>query len=151
MAEEQTGQERTEQPTERRKQEARRKGNVPRSRELNTMLSLLFAGTALWMFGDGMIQRMFALTADGFTVDRALAFDAEQLPVHVMKMIFTAVVALVPLFGVMLVAVFAGPLVMGGWSFSTDAMSFKFEKLDPVKGLGRVFSVPRGCSSCSRR
>jgi hypothetical protein len=34
------------------------------------------------MFGDGMIQRMFALTADGFTVDRALAFDAEQLPVH---------------------------------------------------------------------
>jgi flagellar biosynthetic protein FlhB len=67
VAEEQTGQERTEQPTARRKQEARRKGQVPRSRELNTMLSLLLAGTALWMFGDGMIQRMFALTADGFT------------------------------------------------------------------------------------
>lgn len=141
MAEEQTGQERTEQPTERRKQEARRKGNVPRSRELNTMLSLLFAGGALWIFGGGMIERMFALTSAGFSVDRALAFDAGQLPVHVMQMILAAVLALSPLFAVMLVAVFAGPLVMGGWSFSAEAMSFKFEKLDPVKGLGRVFSA----------
>jgi flagellar biosynthetic protein FlhB len=41
----------------------------------------------------------------------------------------------------MLVAAFAGPLVMGGWSFSTEAMAFKWEKLDPVKGLGRVFSA----------
>ena len=41
MAEEQTGQERTEQPTERRLQEARKKGQVPRSKELNTMLSLI--------------------------------------------------------------------------------------------------------------
>ena len=38
MAEEQTGQERTEEPTERRLQEARKKGQVPRSKELNTML-----------------------------------------------------------------------------------------------------------------
>ena len=47
MAEEQTGQERTEQPTERRLQEARKKGQVPRSKELNTMLSLLLASISL--------------------------------------------------------------------------------------------------------
>ena len=44
MAEEQTGQERTEQPTERRKQEVRRRGQVPRSKELNTLLSLRAIG-----------------------------------------------------------------------------------------------------------
>ena len=141
MAEEQTGQERTEQPTERRKQEARRKGNVPRSRELNTMLSLLFAGAALWTFGGALVEQMFALGTEGFSVDRALAFDTEQLPVHLMHLMLTAILALAPLFAVMMVAAFAGPLLMGGWSFSLDAMAFKVEKLDPVKGLGRVFSA----------
>ena len=53
MAEEQTGQERTEQPTERRLQEARKKGQVPRSRELNTMLSLILASIALLVLGGG--------------------------------------------------------------------------------------------------
>jgi len=51
VAEEQTGQERTEQPTERRLQEARKKGQVPRSKELNTMLSLLLASISLLAFG----------------------------------------------------------------------------------------------------
>ena len=48
MADQQTSQERTEQPTERRKKESREKGQVPRSRELNTMLSLLFGAFGCW-------------------------------------------------------------------------------------------------------
>ncbi|WOJ93315.1 flagellar biosynthesis protein FlhB [Congregibacter variabilis] len=141
MAEEQTGQERTEQPTERRKEEARRKGQVPRSRELNTMLSLLITGVGLWVLGAGMVDDLLAITSSGFSVDRAAAFDTEQLPVHFMHMAISALLALAPLFAVTVVAALAGPLLMGGWSFSVEAMAFKLEKLDPVKGLGRVFSL----------
>ncbi|MFT4767484.1 MAG: flagellar biosynthetic protein FlhB [Glaciecola sp.] len=141
MAEEQTGQERTEQPTERRKEEARRKGQVPRSRELNTMLSLLITGVGLWVLGGGLVDKLFAITISGFSVDRAQAFDTEQLPVHFMHMAISALLALAPLFAVTVVAALAGPLMMGGWSFSLEAMAFKLEKLDPVKGLGRVFSL----------
>ena len=61
MAEEQTGQERTEQPTERRLQEARKKGQVPRSKELNTMLSLLFASIALLLLGGGISQSIMRI------------------------------------------------------------------------------------------
>ena len=104
MAEEQTGQERTEQPTERRLQEARRKGQVPRSRELNTMLSLLFAVAGLWMLGGGMVQDLFTVATAGFSVDRALAFDAELVPVHFMKLIIATVLGLTPFLAVMLVA-----------------------------------------------
>ena len=141
MAEEQTGQERTEQPTERRLQEARRKGQVPRSRELNTMLSLLFAAAALFLIGSGLVNDLFAMAVEGFRVDRALAFDTERLPAHFMELALRALAALLPFMGVALVASLAGPLLMGGWSFSTDAMTFKWEKLDPVKGLGRLFSA----------
>jgi flagellar biosynthetic protein FlhB len=141
MAEEQSGQERTEQPTERRKQEARRRGQVPRSRELNTMLSLLAAGLGLWMLGGALVERLFAISAAGFSVDRALAFDSGLLAVHFMSLVANTLLALAPFLAVTLVAAFAGPLLMGGWSFSVEAMAFKLEKLDPVKGLGRVFSA----------
>jgi len=141
MAEEQTGQERTEEPTERRLQEARRKGQVPRSRELNTMLSLLLATAGLWALGGGLVEDLFAMATAGFSVDRALAFDTARLPVHFMQMALTAVVALMPFMAVAVVAALAGPLLMGGWSFSAEAMAFKLEKLDPIKGLGRLFSA----------
>ena len=141
MAEEQTGQERTEQPTERRLQEARKKGQVPRSKELNTMLSLLFASIALLLLGGGISQSIMRISADGFSVSREMAFDASQLPFQFMYMASQTLLALSPFMAVMLVAALAGPLLMGGWSFSLETISFKVEKLNPIKGLARIFSL----------
>ncbi|MGB0764388.1 MAG: EscU/YscU/HrcU family type III secretion system export apparatus switch protein, partial [Luminiphilus sp.] len=63
MAEEQTGQERTEEPTARRLQQAREKGQVARSRELNTLLMLLPCAVALWVTGEmamDAVRRLFS-------------------------------------------------------------------------------------------
>ena len=141
MAEEQTGQERTEQPTERRLQEARKKGQVPRSKELNTMLSLLLASISLLIFGGYISQNLMQISVEGFSIPRELAFDTAQLPFQFMYMVSQALLALSPFMAVMLVSVFAGPLLMGGWSFSLETISFKLEKLDPIKGLARIFSL----------
>ena len=141
MAEEQTGQERTEEPTERRLQEARKKGQVPRSKELNTMLSLLLASIALLVFGGYISQNLMQISVEGFSIPRELAFDTAQLPFQFMYMASQALLALSPFMAIMLVSVFAGPLLMGGWSFSLETISFKLEKLDPIKGLARIFSL----------
>ena len=141
MAEEQTGQERTEQPTERRLQEARKKGQVPRSKELNTMLSLLLASISLLVFGGFISQNLMQISVEGFSIPRELAFDTAQLPFQFMYMASQALLALSPFMAIMLVSVFAGPLLMGGWSFSLETISFKLEKLDPIKGLARIFSL----------
>ena len=141
MAEEQTGQERTEQPAERRLQEARKKGQVPRSRELNTMLSLILASIALMVLGGSISQSIMQISVEGFSVSRELAFDASQLPFQFMYMASQTLLALSPFMAVMLVAALAGPLMMGGWSFSLETISFKFEKLNPIKGLARIFSL----------
>ena len=141
MAEEQTGQERTEQPTERRLQEARKKGQVPRSKELNTMLSLLLASISLLVFGGYISQNLMQISVGGFSIPRELAFDTAQLPFQFMYMASQALLALSPFMAIMLVSVFAGPLLMGGWSFSLESISFKLEKLDPIKGLARIFSL----------
>ena len=141
MAEEQTGQERTEQPTERRLQEARKKGQVPRSKELNTMLSLLLASISLLIFGGHISQNLMQISVEGFSIPRELAFDTAQLPFQFMYMASQALLALSPFMAIMLVSVFAGPLLMGGWSFSLETISFKLEKLDPIKGLARIVSL----------
>ena len=141
MAEEQTGQERTEEPTERRLQEARKKGQVPRSKELNTMLSLLLASISLLVFGGHISQNLMQISVEGFSIPRELAFDAAQLPFQFMYMASQALLALSPFMAIMLASVFAGPLLMGGWSFSLESIAFKVEKLDPIKGLARIFSL----------
>jgi flagellar biosynthetic protein FlhB len=141
VAEEQTGQERTEQPTERRLQEARKKGQVPRSRELNTMLSLILASIALLVLGGGISRNIMQISVEGFSISRELAFDANQLPFQFMYMASQTLLALSPFMAVMLVAALAGPLMMGGWSFSLETISFKLEKLNPIKGLARIFSL----------
>jgi flagellar biosynthetic protein FlhB len=141
VAEEQTGQERTEEPTERRLQEARKKGQVPRSKELNTMLSLLLASISLLVFGGYISQNLMQISVEGFSIPRELAFDTAQLPFQFMYMASQALLALSPFMAIMLVSVFAGPLLMGGWSFSLETISFKLEKLDPIKGLARIVSL----------
>ena len=139
--EQQSAQEKTEQPTERRLQEARKQGQIARSRELNTMLSLLFGAAGLLVFGSTMSADFVSLFESSLTFDREVAFDTNTLALRFMVLVLESVIILVPLFAVLTVGALVGPMMMGGWAFSPAAMAFKLSKLDPVKGLGRVFSA----------
>jgi len=63
------------------------------------------------------------------------------LPIHLMGMILNAVLLIVPFLVVTLLATFIAPASMGGLIFSTESLTFKLDKLDPVKGIGRMFSL----------
>ena len=141
MAEDQNSQERTEQPTERRKQEARKKGQVPRSKELNIMLSLLFAAGAFLVMGSSLSAQISTLFESALTIERSLAFDRDAIPLRFVEMVLDSIWLLLPFFAVMIVGALAGPLMMGGWAFSTSAMAPKWEKISPLAGIKRVFSA----------
>jgi len=141
MAEEQTGQERTEEPTERRLTEARRKGQVPRSRELSTLLVTLSGALALWVSGSYGINGIVEIMTTSFSVEGDLLKEPALLPIHLMGMILHAVLLIVPFLVVTLLATFIAPASMGGLIFSTESLTFKLDKLDPVKGIGRMFSL----------
>ncbi|MEE4202305.1 MAG: flagellar biosynthesis protein FlhB [Halieaceae bacterium] len=143
MAEEQTGQERTEEPTERRLSEARKKGQVPRSRELNTLLVLLTCSLALWVMGSWAMGGISRLLDAGLTPSAEAMKDPALVPQHLTQIMLSGVVLLLPILAISLIAALFGPASMGGLVFSAEAVAFKLEKLDPVKGLGRVFS-PKG-------
>jgi flagellar biosynthetic protein FlhB len=105
------------------------------------MLSLILASIALLVLGGGISRNIMQISVEGFSISRELAFDASQLPFQFMYMASQTLLALSPFMAVMLVAALAGPLMMGGWSFSLETISFKLEKLNPIKGLARIFSL----------
>ena len=141
MSEQQSLQERTEQPTERRKKDSRKKGQVPRSKELNTMLSLLFGAFGLVIMGGSMSVEFVSLFESALSFDREVAFDDEMIAVRFVGLVVSSLLILTPFLAVMMVGSIVGPIVMGGWSFSLSAMAFKLEKISPAKGIKRVFSA----------
>ncbi len=140
MAENQSAEERTEKPTPKRLKEAREKGQVPRSRELTTLLMLLASAGTLLLVGDGMIGRLALLMRQGFSLERATLMDERLVPALFAHLMGHGILLMAPLLAVLTVVAFLAPLSLGGWTFSAKAVAFKLEKLDPVKGLGRIFS-----------
>lgn len=139
MAED-TGQERTEQPTPRKLQQAREKGQTPTSRELNTMLMMLIAGASIMLIGPGIVEDFLQMFKQHLNISRENIFDTTAMPVMLESAMIDALITLAPFFTLMVLAALAGPLMMGGVTFSTKALSFKWDKLNPITGMGRVFS-----------
>jgi flagellar biosynthetic protein FlhB len=142
MAQEnENGQEKTEQATPKRLEEARRKGQVPRSRELTTMAMLFMAALCMTLMGPSMMEQINGIMRNSLVIDRARAFDRSAVFDYFGTAISDATLLLTPFLLVMLVTAFVAPIVLGGWSFSTEALAFKTEKLNPLKGMQRIFAV----------
>jgi len=140
MAENEDGQEKTEEATPKRLEEARKKGQIPRSRELNTTAMLLMAAFAMILMGKHMIEQLGEIMRLGLVVERAKMFDHWAMIDVLAIAVRDAMLLTMPFFLVMLVTAFAAPIALGGWSFSTEAMAVKFDKLNPITGLKRIFA-----------
>ena len=141
MAEEQQGQERTEEPTAKRLTEARKKGQVARSRELNTLVVMLASALALWVLSGPAISGITNIMSTALSPEGDVLKTPELIPAHLGNVLLSALVLITPFLLITVVAALAGPAAMGGLLFSPEAVAFKLEKLDPIKGLGRVFST----------
>ena len=141
MAEEDTGQERTEQATPRRLERAREEGQVPRSRELNTAAILLAGSASLLMFGQWLATRILDIGRASFALNREEIFDTGYMAIHLGNALERALGMITPIFLLLAVAALLAPAVLGGWLFSAKAMVPKLERLSPLKGLARMFSV----------
>ncbi len=135
--------ERTEQPTPKRLADAKKKGEVPRSREL-TMAGVTLAGAgALLVMAEPIGGNLVSTFGSGFSIERQKIFDASFLPVALSESVISAFTGLIPLIIVLLAAVFLSGTAIGGISFSVKAFAFKPERLNPIKGLKRIFG-PNG-------
>jgi flagellar biosynthetic protein FlhB len=134
-------QEKTEEPTAKRLQDARDRGQVARSRELGTA-AVMVSGSAMLLLGGGpMATGMGRLLGTGLTLDRAqLINPAEMAPALGAAVVHGLLVAMPVLLAVLAASVVA-PLALGGWVFSAEALAPNFSRLSPASGFGRVFGL----------
>jgi flagellar biosynthetic protein FlhB len=126
--------------TPRRLEQARERGQVPRSRELSTAAIALAGAIALASLGPGLTGQFQALVRRGLTLDRGAAFDTDRMLAALSGLAQGSLGATLPLLAVTLVATLAAPLLLSGWLFSPKAFVPDFNRLNPLRGLANLVS-----------
>ncbi len=133
--------EKTEPASQKRLDDAREQGDVPRSRELATCSMLLAAGCAFWMLGGRLIAQLGSLLSNSLVFEREQAYDMDLLVTRAAALLVDVLLAFAPV-GVLLMLVAVGaPMLIGGWNFSTKAFMPNFGKINPMSGLARMVST----------
>ncbi|UVL41987.1 flagellar biosynthesis protein FlhB [Pseudomonas sp. B21-040] len=141
MAESESGQDKTEDPTEKRKKDSRDKGEIARSKELNTLAIMLAGAGGLLIFGGALAQEMMELMRMNFTLSREVILDQRNMGAFLLHSGQIALVAIQPVMITLLLAALIGPISLGGWLFAAGSMAPKFSRMNPGAGLKRMFSA----------
>ncbi|MEO4048374.1 flagellar biosynthesis protein FlhB [Pseudomonas sp. CAU 1711] len=141
MAESESGADKSEEPTSKRLEEARKKGQIARSKELSTLAVTFGGAAALLIFGAQMGRAMLDMMQGNFSLPREVLQDEGAMVRHLLATGMEALLALQPFFIVMLIASVIGPIALGGWLFSSEALQPKFSRMNPWEGLKRMFSA----------
>lgn len=141
MAESESGADKSEEPTEKRRRESREKGQLARSRELNTVAVTLGGIGGLLASGAGLAQSLMAMMRGNFDLDRQTLLSESSMVMQLMHSGMIALEAIIPLLVVLLIVSIIGPISLGGWLFSAKAMAPKFSRMNPGAGLKRMFSA----------
>lgn len=140
MSETADGEERSEEPTDKRLADAREKGQVPRSRELASVAALLASAAMLLATGDDMVRSFVELLRVSFDIPRADIFDTTAMVRRLSVAIVDGLLIAVPLMVLLAVVGVLGNIALSGWNFAPQAFAPKFEKLNPISGMARIFS-----------
>ena len=140
MAEE-SGQERTEEPTPKRQADSKKKGQIARSRDFNTMAIVALAAAGLLIMGGSVSDGLSQLMIQGLTPSRVHIFDPIKMVDNLYDSILDALIIILPFLVLMFLASILAPILIGGWAFSWEALQPKFSKLNPISGIKKMFSA----------
>ena len=141
MAESESGQDKTEDPTDKRKRDARERGEVARSKELNTLAVMVGGCGALLAYGGHLAQTLMGLMRMNFSLSRETILDQSQMGLFLLTSGKLTIDAVQPILLVLLVVSIIGPISLGGWLFSPGSMAPKFSRMNPLSGIKRMFSM----------
>ncbi len=131
----------TEAPTPRRRQEAREEGQVARSVEINSAIILLSTLLILRFTGPMMVEKMKNIAVGAFSKFPKCDLAEGDVGVSLVRLLLEVGTALAPLLVGISVVGFAAGALQVGLVFSGKPLQFKFERLNPLTGVARMFSV----------
>lgn len=125
----------------RKLQMARERGNVARSGDLTTGALLLTAGIALTIVGPMAFKQMLAITTHYFGEIDSRIYTIDDMRVLSIQALLLMAPAALPLMLVLMGMGILMNVTQFGIVFSSEALQPKFERLDPIKGFQRLFSL----------
>ena len=134
-------QEKTEKATPKKRQDSRKKGQVAKSQDVNTAIILFFVFMLFIVFGSFMGKTLTGLYTYSFTEFIHWELTASNIQQIFFQATIEAVKVVLPVMGVALFAAFLANYIQIGFLFSTEPIKFDLKKIDPIKGIKRIFSV----------
>lgn len=140
MAEDQ-GEEKTEEPTSRRLQQARERGEVPRSPDFGGAVEVLVICLVMLFLGSEMMESFAALLRSSLTFNHGRIEAVQDLPQLLGQRVLEGFWAVHWLLLASVAVVLLAATLNGGLNFSSQAAAPKFSKLNPLNGLRRMFGA----------
>jgi flagellar biosynthetic protein FlhB len=144
MADNELGQEKTEQATGKRREEAREKGQVAKSREIPSV-AVLFACLIYFHFNAaGLLQKIMAIMSSSFRTAGQVVISMDNAHSLLIGYIFKVFFMLLPLLGLICLVAVAANVLQIGMLFSASAIQPELSKLNPLNGLKNLLSLKSG-------
>lgn len=140
MAESDSG-EKTEEPTAKKLSDARKKGQIARSKDLGTMFVLVGSAVAMMLMGNALVDALSTTMKRLFSLSRQEVMDVHAISGIISSGISHVVFPMLAIFGIIILAAFIGNTMLGGMAFSWEAMAPKASRLSPFAGFKRMFGV----------
>ncbi len=136
-----SGLDKTEDPTDKRIADARKKGQIPRSKELDTFVSLMVAAIMLFFLGRGIVDGLVGLMQQQFQLSREIIFSNKSITIYFAQVLMDGMLLIIPFALILTLTALLRPMLMGGWNFSMESMQPKLSKFSIIKGVKRMFGL----------
>ena len=141
MAEQETTEERSEEPTAKRLEKAREDGQVARSQELSVAMMMIGVAVFMSMFGGSLIIKLSEIFRAGFIFDRNDVFSDTLLPIAFGDHATNSMIAIIPVFILAIIIAIGAAGLIGGYNFSLKSLAPKASKINPLQGFKRMFGM----------
>lgn len=141
MAEDSEGGDKTELPTDRRREEVRERGNVARSTDLAVATSVVAAAGVLYFFGSGIATSQVDLLRTSLSASAWTTIDVGKVSVECWKLAVPIAAALLPGLALIMVSAVAINAAQVGFFITTEPLSPNYERINPLAGMKRLLSL----------
>ncbi|MGB2259531.1 MAG: flagellar biosynthesis protein FlhB [Porticoccaceae bacterium] len=141
MADQDTSEERSEEPTAKRLEKAQEDGQVARSQELGVAAMMIGIACFMYLFGGFLLTKLSEVFVSGFVFDRKAVFSDNLLPATFGSQALDSLLVMAPIFALAVVIALGAAGALGGFIFSLKALAPKASKINPLAGLKRMFGM----------
>ena len=141
MSDQDTSEERSEEPTAKRLEKAQEDGQVARSQELGVAAMMIGIACFMYLFGGFLLTKLSEVFVSGFLFDRKAVFSDNLLPATFGSQALDSLLVMVPIFALAVVIALGAAGALGGFIFSLKALAPKASKINPLAGFKRMFGM----------